>query len=204
MITTFFAALVMSLVGSMPPAGPVAVIVLGLGVRRRTADALSFSVGAAIAESGYALIVYLGAGCALSRFPISTSLLRVVSAALLIAVASAFLVRRGPTQPGAVAEDRPRAHFAVGLAMAGLNPTFLATWAGAIAAARSLGLLADAHHAPAFALGVLAGPVLWFRIIATVISSGGMDIRPRIIKGIERAVPIVLLVLAAAMLIPLW
>lgn len=202
MITTFLAGLVMGLVGSMPPTGPVAVIVLGLGVRSRTADALSFAVGAAIAESGYALIVYLGADCALSRLAISTSLLRVVSAAMLIVVAAAFLIRRIPAPSSAMPEKRRRASFIAGLAMAGLNPTFLATWTGAIAVARSLGVIEDAHHAPAFALGVLAGPVLWFRVLVTVIASGRIAVVPRVLIGIERAVPIVLLILAAAMLIP--
>ena len=43
--------------------------------------------------------------------------------------------------------------FLLGLSIAGLNPTFLVTWAGAVAIVRGAGLISELHWAPAFAVG---------------------------------------------------
>jgi hypothetical protein len=96
--------------------------------------------------------------------------------------------------------EHVRGGFLLGLTIAALNPTFLATWATALAAVRGMGFILDAPNAPAFAFGVLLGPILWFRILLQMLSSCAESLHPKILAGFELALPIVLFVLAAGIL----
>ena len=77
----------MSFVGSMIPTGPIALIVLKRGLGLQRLGALAIVSGAAVAEAGYALIAYLGINLALSRYPVQTSILRMIAGIILIAFA---------------------------------------------------------------------------------------------------------------------
>jgi hypothetical protein len=92
------------------------------------------------------------------------------------------------------------ANFLLGWSIAGLNPTFLVTWAGAVAVARGAGLIEGLHAAPGFAIGVIIGPVLWFWILLKMLTRHVENMHPDILKKIEKALPIVLLILAGVML----
>jgi hypothetical protein len=85
------------------------------------------------------------------------------------------------------------------LSIAGLNPTFLVTWAGVVTIARGAGLISGFHDAPAFAIGVAAGPILWFWILLRILAQPIKFISPEKLGKIEKALPILLLVLAGVM-----
>jgi threonine/homoserine/homoserine lactone efflux protein len=99
-----------------------------------------------------------------------------------------------------LAREYPGANFLLGLSIAGLNPTFLMTWAGAVAVARGAGLISDLHAAPAFALGVVLGPILWFWVLIRVLNHHAGRLSPETLVTIEKALPIVLLILAGIIL----
>ena len=86
------------------------------------------------------------------------------------------------------------------MSIAGLNPTFLVTWAGAVAVVRGAGLISDFHAAPAFALGVISGSILWFWLLLTILTRHVEYLHPDSLKKIEKALPVVLLLLAGVML----
>jgi threonine/homoserine/homoserine lactone efflux protein len=200
MISGFLTGLLLSFVGSMTPTGPIALIVLKYGMRRQHQNALGVAAGAALAEAGYALLAYLGISFALSRYHIDAVSLRLVSGIILGGFSVAWIIKgHGSRKIGGNREYAGRS-FLLGLSIAGLNPTFLVTWAGAVAIARGTGLISGFQTAPAFALGVVAGPILWFWLLLATLKRPVKSLSPDKIEKIERALPYILLLLAAIML----
>jgi len=200
MIVVFLTGLFLSFMGSMMPTGPIAVIVLRYGMRRRKLSALFVASGAAVAEAGYALLAYLGINFVLSRYPLETFILRLISSVLLMGFAALWIAGHHAPMPKKTEHEYVGANFLLGLTVAGLNPTFLATWAGVVAIARGAGLISEIHHAPAFAFGVAAGPVLWFWILLWILTRHAGSIHPEHLKKIEKALPIILLIMAGVIL----
>jgi threonine/homoserine/homoserine lactone efflux protein len=199
MIVAFVAGLLMSFIGSIAPAGPIALIVLKRGLGGQNRNALSLASGAALAEAAYALLAYLGVNFAFSRYPLQTSILRMIAGAILIVFAVLCIFGRAP-QPKAEGRGHAGANFLLGLSIAGFNPTFLVTWAGAMAVARGAGLILDLEAAPAFALGVTAGPVLWFWILLKILTRHIVRFRPEVLGALEKVLPIILLAIAGVLL----
>jgi threonine/homoserine/homoserine lactone efflux protein len=200
MIIAFIAGLMMSFIGSMIPTGPIALIVIKRGLSRQKLGALSLVSGAALAEAGYALLAYLGINFALSRYPVQTSMLRILAGIILIGFAVVCIRDRHSHEPKNSSPQYAGANFLLGLSIAGLNPTFIVTWAGAVAVARGAGLIEGIHGAPAFACGVIVGPIIWFSILLKILTYHVEDLHPDILRKIEKALPIVLLILAGIML----
>jgi len=200
MITAFFTGLIMSCIGSIPPTGPIALIVLKRGLNRQNLSALSLAAGAALAEAGYALLAYLGINFALLRYPVQTSILRMIAGIILIGFAAVCYFDGHTSRPKTVDREYRGANFLLGLSIAGLNPTFLVTWTGAVAAARGAGLISDIYAAPSFAIGVILGPILWFWILLKLLTRHVESVHPDILKKIERVLPFALLILAGVML----
>lgn len=200
MIVAFVTGLLMAFIGSMIPTGPIALIVLKRGLGRQKFGALAIVSGAAVAEAAYALLAFLGIHLVLSAYPIQTSILRMIAGIILIAFAIFCFYDTHGHKPRNTSPKYAGANFLLGLSIAGLNPTFLVTWAGGIAIARGAGLISGMHAAPAFALGVILGPVLWFWILLQVLTRHVEYFHPDSLKKIERALPIVLLALAGFML----
>jgi len=175
-------------------------MVLKYGVRRQNRSALFVAAGAALAEAGYASFAYLGITFALSRYPLESSVLHLASGCTLAIFASIWIIRERASRPKSLDREYVGTSFLLGLSVAGLNPTFLVTWAGAVAIARGAGLISEIHAAPAFAVGVAAGPVLWFWILLTILARPAKCISQERLEKIERALPFLLLVVAAVIL----
>lgn len=200
MITAFMTGLLLSFLGSMIPTGPIALIIIRNGMHRKQLSAISIAFGAALAEAAYASVAYLGISFALSRYPLGTSVLRLVSSALLIAFAIVWSAGDHTLKPLAQSRERVGSNFLLGLSVAGLNPTFLATWAGTVAIARGAGLMLDAHAVPAFAVGVASGPVLWFYILLRIICRHAESLGPERLRIVEKVLPAGLLLMAGVIL----
>lgn len=199
MIVAFFTGLLMSFVGSMIPAGPIALMVLKRGLGRQRFGALAIVSGAAVAEMAYALIAFLGLHFALSAFPLRTSMLRFIAGLILLGFAIFCFFDTHGSKPKNISPRYAGANFLLGFSIAGLNPTFLVTWAGGVAVARGAGLLSGMQTAPGFALGVVLGPILWFWILLKVLTKHMDYMHPDSLKRIERILPVILLLLAGIM-----
>lgn len=185
----------------MAPTGPIALVVLRYGMRGQKLSAILVAFGGALAEAGYALLAYLGITLALSHYPLESFLLRLISALILMCFAAIWILK-GHSPPHE--RDRSKyagASFLLGLSIAGLNPTFLLTWAGVVAIARGTGLISDIEAAPGFALGVISGPVLWFYILLRLLQRHSKSISPEKLHKIERSIPYILFILAAIVLV---
>jgi threonine/homoserine/homoserine lactone efflux protein len=200
MIVAFITGLLMSFIGSMIPTGPIALIVIKRGLAHHHLGALSIVFGAAMAEAGYALLAYLGISFALSRYPVQTSILRIIAGIILIGFAIVCFLDSHSLKTGNTGRKYAGANFLLGLSIAGLNPTLLVTWTGAVAVARGAGLISGIQVAPGFALGVIVGPILWFWILLKILNRHVEDLHPDILRKIEKALPVVLLILAGIML----
>jgi threonine/homoserine/homoserine lactone efflux protein len=201
MILAFVAGLLMSFIGSMVPTGPIALIVIRRGIAGHKLGALSIVFGAALAESGYALLAYLGINTVLDRYPAQASILRMIACIILVAFAMTCILGHKIPKPDRKSGQYAGASFLLGLSIAGLNPTFLVTWVGAVAVARGAGLLSDIQSAPGFVAGVIVGPLLWFWMLLKILTRRMEDMHPDLLRKIEKALPVVLLILAGIMLI---
>jgi threonine/homoserine/homoserine lactone efflux protein len=200
MISSFLVGMLMSFLGSMIPTGPIALIVLKRGLRSQNLGALSLASGAAIAEAGYALLAYLGINFALSHYSIQNFILQLLAGGILI-VFALVCIFDGQTHPSKRSNrEYPGANFLLGLSIAGLNPTFIVTWSGLVTVARGAGWISSIHAAPAFALGVVLGPILWFWVLLRVLNHHAGRLSPEALMRVEKALPVVLLILAAFLL----
>jgi threonine/homoserine/homoserine lactone efflux protein len=201
MIAAFVTGLLLSFLGSMTPTGPIALIVLKYGMRGQRLSALLVAAGGALAEAGYALLAYLGITFALSRYPLESFILRLISGIILIGFAAVWIAKGHSSKSKSKEREYIGTSFLLGLSIAGLNPTFIITWAGVVAIARSAGLISAFQDAPAFAFGVASGPVLWFWILLTILNHHSKFISSDNLAKIEKALPFILLILGAVILI---
>jgi threonine/homoserine/homoserine lactone efflux protein len=168
MIIALILGLVCGFAGSIPVAGPTGVLILERGLAGKRVEAFEIAVGAAVAESAYALFAFLGMTAALHELTWLEPVARILGALILIALGLYYaLARRRP--PGHVAEPKvkPRrgAKLIVGLLLTGVNPTLLATWSALVAVLHSTQLLrVEPLDGFPFALGVGVGMTLWFAI----------------------------------------
>jgi threonine/homoserine/homoserine lactone efflux protein len=120
-------ALIIGFVGSLPLAGPIALLVVSNGVNGKYNDALLTALGAAVAEGAYAFLAFWGFATFLARYPLVVPISHGVTAALLLALGVRFLFFRAKTSNEADSAKRA-ASFWTGLSISAVNPTLLVTW----------------------------------------------------------------------------
>jgi threonine/homoserine/homoserine lactone efflux protein len=157
--------MVLGYIGSMPVAGPIALLVLGRGLENRSRNGLALAFGAAIAESIYAYLAFWGFGAVLERYPWIEEGARFGAAIALVALGVHFYRRRhqaaAPAPPPTNSGNKR--NFFLGFAITMLNPTLIATWTFTVTTVYSLGLLTfEAQKALPFSLGAFSGIVGWF------------------------------------------
>jgi threonine/homoserine/homoserine lactone efflux protein len=173
---------VMGFIGSMPIAGPVAVLVLERGLVRKAREGLGVALGAAAAETIYAFLAFWGVGAVLRRSPAVLPVARLVSSAVLITI-GIYLATRKSARPELTEAEAKRGQkrkgFLLGASVTLLNPTIIATWTVAVAAVHSSGILtAGLPEAIGFALGVGGGIVGWFATLLHLLNRFQRGMRP--------------------------
>jgi threonine/homoserine/homoserine lactone efflux protein len=152
-------------VGSMPVAGPIAVLVFGRGLEDRARNGLFLASGAAIAESIYAYLAFWGFSAFLARYPWIEPTSRVAAAVILTGLGIHFY-RKQPSPEGVVPPVQGvgnKRSFFLGFTITALNPTLIATWTAAVTTVYSLDIVRfDSSEALPFSLGAFTGIVSWF------------------------------------------
>lgn len=160
-------------VGSMPLAGPIAVLVVSNSFEGRHSAALRLAFGAALAEAIYAFVAFFSFTTLLARYPIVVPLSHAVTAIVLLIVGVYFvrwrdrsakgLAKDGEKKngefadaPGASKKENKSASFFLGFSVCALNPTLLVTWSAATAVLYSKGV-AHLTSVMAIAFGLAAG-----------------------------------------------
>lgn len=154
--------------GSMPLAGPIAVMVFSRASHRRYEEALHIGLGAAVAEGIYAGVAFWSFTSLLANHPLVVPVSRGVTAVVLSALGVRFAVWK---QHAARDKYERRAGTSlVGFSLSAINPTLLITWSAAVAFLYSKGLGVSSTLA-AIPFGVSAGVGIgaWFAILVAVL-----------------------------------
>jgi threonine/homoserine/homoserine lactone efflux protein len=191
MATDFLIALlvgaVMGFLGSMPIAGPVAVLVLERGLIRRGREGLGVAMGAAAAETVYAFLAFWGLGTVLQANPALQRAGRLVGAGVMMTLGIYLATRKSSGRPPTsdIPEGRKRRGFLLGLSVTFLNPTIIVSWTAVTAAVHSTGWITPGiPTAVAFALAVGAGIVAWFATLLKLLHRFQSGVRPQTIDRV--------------------
>jgi threonine/homoserine/homoserine lactone efflux protein len=173
----------MGFVGSMPIAGPIAVLVLERGLVRRGREGLGVALGAAAGESVYAFLACWGVGAFLGAYPRVVPISRIVGACVLVALGIYLGTHRRAPRPDPPAaarlEGQKRRGFLLGASLTLLNPTIIASWTVVVTAAHGAGLLVPGLlPAIGFAVGVGVGIVGWFATLLRLLNHFQRTVRP--------------------------
>ena len=168
LLATCFIALAFGFFGSMPLAGPIAVMVFSRASHRLYGEALHIGLGAAVAEGIYAGVAYWGFTSLLASYPLVVPISRGVTAIVLTALGVRFTVWR-QMEPRDRNERRAGTSL-VGFSLSAINPTLLITWTAAVAFlyARGVGEASPLAAVP-FGLCAAAGIAGWFAILVAVL-----------------------------------
>ncbi|WP_437769054.1 LysE family transporter [Sorangium sp. So ce281] len=135
--------------GSIPAAGPLAVLLVAAALAGQPRRVLLLAIGGAFAEGLWALAAARGLGWVLEAHPAIDRALRTGGAALVVAMglALALAPRRAAEAPSS---GRATSALLTGFVLVALNPSFLASWIASCAVLRAYPALAPAV-APAHA-----------------------------------------------------
>lgn len=176
-------------IGSIPAAGPLAVLVATASLAGRSRRVLGLAVGGAVAEGLWALAAARGLGWVMEKHAEIERGLRVGGGA--IAITMGFAIALLPATKGEKpAPDRAASSVVVGFALVALNPSFLVTWVASCALLRAYPSVASAAtpaHAPFLSLGAVVGVVGWFMTLDALIRRfrGGLaTLHQRLVRGL--------------------
>jgi len=172
-IVTVLLGFALALLGSMPPVGPTAALVLRGGLARRYREALHVAVGGALAEATYCAIAASSVGPLLRRTPLIESIARIVGIVVLLSLGLQFLRARivDATPSREVAAGRS---FLVGWSAGIASPVTFFAWSMVIVLLSSTGRfeLSTAGRLW-FALAVFAGVLTWFALLIVALRRFG-------------------------------
>ncbi len=201
MIFAFLVGLFLAFVGSMPIAGPIAVVVVSKGLENKPREGACIAAGASVAESAYAFMAFWGLTSVLQRFPVVLRASRIFGCVILVALGLYFVFRKRK-EAAPLRDQTERAGYKsvlFGLSVTAANPTLIVTWTAAVSAAHATGILRTrALDAFPFAGGVALGIVGWFVLLLWLLSRFRSKVNPSTIDRVIRGMGIFLIVLGLA------
>lgn len=160
-------ALAFGFLGSMPLAGPIAVLTVSRAAHDRYGEALRIAAGAAVAEGIYAGVAFWGFTTFLARISLIVPISHGATALVLTGLGARFIFWRMNE-----AEDKHESRSGtlfLGFTVSMLNPTLLLTWSAAVA------FLYSRHLEPKSSLAALpfggcaaAGIAGWFACLVAL------------------------------------
>jgi putative LysE/RhtB family amino acid efflux pump len=164
--------------------GPIWLLCVRSTLRRGWRVGAAIGLGAALVDTLYALLGALGASALLQVTALKLAL-GLIGAAVLAYLGvkmlwSAFRVRLG----GEVAEDvmTPRRALATSLGATASNPLTIASWAAIFSAASTAKFAGSAATTAALIVGVGAGSLAWFVVLASAVALTRRRFGPRIFR----------------------
>jgi len=161
----------MGWIGSVPLAGPVAVLTFQRGMTGRYREGFLLVAGASLMEMVYCAGAVTGHDYLVSRWPHLKLVLEGLGALIMVALGIYFLlVRQTPRAEEAPIENGRRRgvkrHLLLGFSLVALNPTILINWSAALAALDAAGVhLTGSGQSLSFVFGVGLGIVGWFGLV---------------------------------------
>lgn len=195
-VLAFLVGFAMAFFGSMPPVGPIAVLLLERGVSGRDAEGRGIAHGAAIAETIYCALAMAGVSELMRRYAIVETGARLLGIVILVALGLHFARFRMAPKNAAVARPA-RSPFALGFTISAANPVLIITWSGSIAAFLAFARVQlDVTARALFVAGVLIGMLAWFRLFLWMLARWRERITLRAAQWTIRAAGVVMIALA--------
>jgi threonine/homoserine/homoserine lactone efflux protein len=177
-------------IGSMPVAGPVAVIVFGRGIEDRGRSGLYIAIGSAVAESVYAYLAFWGFSAFLTQYKWIEIVSTGAAALILSGLGLRFMFRKPPAEPPGEGVRRhvgKKRHFTLGFLLTALNPTLIATWTAAVTTVYSLQIVNfDESGALPFSIGAATGIVTWFATLLYLLKRFRARVSPGVLNRVVR------------------
>jgi len=185
----------LSLLGSLPMTGPLALIVLDRVVSGQRRSAFWIACSGALVEGVIAAAIAAFLPLVLEH---STSIVRIarVSGAAVIFAVGLVLVFRPQTVTQLETQNKNQS-LMVGFLATSLNPTLLATWTIAVTALHANGLLDGGYReGPLFGGGVVLGVLAWFGALVLLGRLGSPERMNRYRGALGRSVGVLLLLVS--------
>jgi threonine/homoserine/homoserine lactone efflux protein len=163
-------AFVLGFVGSVPLAGPVAVMVLSRAAQGRYREALRIGLGASVAEGLYAGAAFWGFTTLLSRNALVVPVSRGAAAIVLLALGVRFMFWRPASKDDS--RENKAGTALLGFTVSALNPTLFITWSAAAAIVHSGSDGPGSHtqlDAVPFGAAAAAGIAAWFFVLVALV-----------------------------------
>jgi threonine/homoserine/homoserine lactone efflux protein len=184
-------ALVFGFVGSMPLAGPIAILAVSRASQRRFGEALRVGLGAAVAEGLYAGVAFWGFTTFLGRHAIVVPISHGATAVILTGVGARFVFWK-PTEEENTRENKAGTAL-LGFSVSAVNPTLLLTWSTAVAFLYSRGLQdASPIYALPFGICAAAGIGGWFFTLVAIFKKYGKKVPREAMTWVVRTMGLVL------------
>jgi len=180
-------ALAFGYLGSVPLAGPIAVMVLSRAAAGKFGEGLRIGLGAAVAEGLYAGMAFWSFAALLGRSTLLVPLARGATALVLMPLGVRFVFWRSKEDG-----DRRRGRAGtslLGFSISALNPTLFLTWSAAVGVvlSRQPRPLWEWDAIP-FGLSAGAGVALWFLTLVLLLrhygEKLGRDVMPWMVRGL--------------------
>jgi threonine/homoserine/homoserine lactone efflux protein len=177
-------------IGSMPVAGPVAVVVFGRGIEDRGRSGLYVAIGSAVAESVYAYLAFWGFSAFLTQYKWIEIVSTGAAALILTGLGLRFMLRKTPSEPPGEGVRRhvgKKRNFTLGFLLTALNPTLIATWTAAVTTVYSLQIVNfDERGALPFSVGAATGIVSWFATLLYLLKRFRARVSPDVLNRVVR------------------
>ncbi|AWV89448.1 LysE family transporter [Bradymonas sediminis] len=203
----------MGFIGSIPPLGPVALMMINRVFKGQLKFAFFTGVGGAVAEVIYAALAVTGVGLLHSKAGVTSELLALISASILLGVGLYFFYQSykkhpAPAHPNLAEQGDPElaadastgtsfSHFMRGFSVSFLNPILIINWTLAVAYFFSLfQLKADLVGQLLFAVAVGAGKILWTAIEVILLNLFRERYSRAVLARVEKGLSVALIVSA--------
>ncbi|MCF8258882.1 MAG: LysE family translocator [Flavobacteriales bacterium] len=193
--------LVLGFLGSMPVAGPIALLVVRKGVKEEYDEGAAIALGASVPEAVYCGLALFGFDFLFERYPIVESASQVLGGILLLVLGIGFMLmkpREEDLKTLLPKKGRWAAPFMTGFTVAAFNPTLMVTWSGVAAVLYAMMGAFTELEMIAFPIGVGLGNFLWFAVLLSLMQRHRARFSQRAIVSAIRVIG------AAIVLLGLW
>ncbi|MFL5356102.1 LysE family transporter [Archangium sp.] len=192
-LLTALVAFVFGFIGSMPLAGPIALLVFSTSVRKHHGEALRIGLGAALAVALYAAVAFWGFSTFLAKHPVILPVSHALSA-LVLTVLGVHFARWRPRESEQPGRERHGRGLLLGFTLTALNPTLLATWTTAVAFLYSRQLVAfSGLLALPFSAAAGAGVACWQMVFVGLLRRYESRFPRHVLTWVVRSMGLVLL-----------
>jgi threonine/homoserine/homoserine lactone efflux protein len=160
--------LLIGFIGSMPLAGPIALLIFRKGSRGEYQEGAALALGATLPEAMYCWLAVLGFDYIFVHHPMVEPIARLAGAVLMVVLGLVFVFSKQKQQQTVTKLSGQRKHaapFLTGFSISLLNPVLLMTWSGVVAVVYTIHGTFTNVEKVMFPIGVGAGIFLWFAVM---------------------------------------